>query len=71
MQSDIFMQRVVRISEGSLSPTIKWKTLAAQEFILPKKQKQLSEVFEQIDKTREEIKNSKTNFEKSETEIVE
>ena len=36
-------------SEVALSPTIKWKTLAAQEFILPKKekQKQLSEVFEQ------------------------
>lgn len=58
LQSDVFMQRAVQISEGSLSPTIKWKTLAAQEFILPKKekQKQLSEVFEQFDSTREEIK---------------
>ncbi len=58
LQSDVFMQRAVQISEGSLSPTIKWKTLAAQEFVLPKKekQKQLSEVFEQFDKTRDEIK---------------
>lgn len=61
MQSDIFMERAVQISEGSLSPTIKWKTLAAQEFILPKKekQKQLSEIFEQFDKTRDEIKAQK------------
>lgn len=61
LQSDVFMQRAVQISEGSLSPTIKWKTLAAQEFILPKKekQKQLSEVFEQFDKTREEIQTQK------------
>jgi len=58
LQSDVFMQRAVQISEGSLSPTIKWKTLAAQEFILPKKEKQnqLTEVFDQIDKTRDELK---------------
>lgn len=61
LQSDVFMQRAVQISEGSLSPTIKWKTLAAQEFILPKKEKQnqLTEVFEQIDKTRDELKTQK------------
>lgn len=35
MQSDMFMNRAVSISEGSLSPTIKWKTLANQEFPLP------------------------------------
>lgn len=35
MQSDMFMERAVAISEGSLSPTIKWKTLANQEFPLP------------------------------------
>lgn len=58
MQSDTFMQRAIQISEGSLSPTIKWKTLAAQEFVIPKKekQKQLSEVFEQFDETRYLIK---------------
>ncbi|MEZ8280992.1 restriction endonuclease subunit S [Vibrio splendidus] len=32
MQSDVFMQRAVSISEGSLSPTIKWKSLANQKF---------------------------------------
>ena len=35
MQSDIFMNRAVEISVGSLSPTINWKTMAAQKFALP------------------------------------
>lgn len=35
MQSDLFMERAVAISVGSLSPTINWKTLAAEEFMLP------------------------------------
>ncbi len=35
MQSDVFMNRAVAVSEGSLSPTIKWKVLANQNFILP------------------------------------
>ncbi|WP_261857406.1 restriction endonuclease subunit S [Photobacterium sanguinicancri] len=35
MQSNVFMNRAVAISEGSLSPTIKWKTLSRQEFCLP------------------------------------
>lgn len=35
MQSDLFMNRALEISVGSLSPTINWKTLAAQEFALP------------------------------------
>ncbi|WP_241361173.1 restriction endonuclease subunit S, partial [Escherichia coli] len=35
MQSDTFMNRAVAISEGSLSPTIKWKVLSQQEFIIP------------------------------------
>jgi len=58
MQSDEFMSRAVQISEGSLSPTIKWKVLAKQEFNIPKKEKQksLAELFKQFDTTREEIK---------------
>jgi type I restriction enzyme S subunit len=35
MQSDLFMDRAVEISVGSLSPTINWKTLKVQEFPLP------------------------------------
>ena len=40
MQSNMFMERAVAISEGSLSPTIKWKTLANQEFPLPPRPRQ-------------------------------
>lgn len=35
LQSDTFHQRALDISVGSLSPTINWKTLAVQEFVLP------------------------------------
>lgn len=35
MHSDVFMNRAIDISEGSLSPTIKWKILKEQEFLLP------------------------------------
>lgn len=35
MQSDLFMERAKEISVGSLSPTINWKTLANEEFVLP------------------------------------
>lgn len=61
MQSDTFMSRAVQISEGSLSPTIKNKTLAVQEFILPKKgkQKELISVFKQFDTTMEQLKQQK------------
>jgi restriction endonuclease S subunit len=40
MQSDLFMERAVEISVGSLSPTINWKALAQQEFALPPLQEQ-------------------------------
>ncbi len=42
MQSDRFMNRAVEISVGSLSPTINWKTMAAQEFALPPREIQAS-----------------------------
>ncbi|MCB9520295.1 MAG: restriction endonuclease subunit S [Myxococcales bacterium] len=35
MLSDAFMTRAERISVGSLSPTINWKTLAGEEFAVP------------------------------------
>jgi len=64
MQSDAFMSRAVQISEGSLSPTIKNKTLAIQEFILPKKEKQkeLVSLFKQFDTTMEQLKQQKTTL---------
>ena len=46
LQSDIFMERAVQISVGSLSPTINWKTLKEQLFPLPplEEQKRLAEL---------------------------
>lgn len=51
MQSEMFMDRAVAISEGSLSPTIKWKTLAIQQFPLPPldRQKAILEVLEKVE----------------------
>lgn len=51
MQSDLFMNRAVEISVGSLSPTINWKTLAAQEFALPplEEQRRIAEVLMAVD----------------------
>jgi type I restriction enzyme, S subunit len=35
LNSDVFLDRAVQISVGSLSPTVNWKTLAVQEFDFP------------------------------------
>ncbi len=40
MQSNLFMNRAIEISVGSLSPTINWKALAIQEFTLPSLEEQ-------------------------------
>tara|TARA_Y100001958_G_C21243861_1_gene572839 strand:+ start:3264 stop:4376 length:1113 start_codon:yes stop_codon:yes gene_type:complete len=40
MQSDSFWNTAIRISVGGLSPTINWKTMANQEFLLPPKNQQ-------------------------------
>jgi restriction endonuclease S subunit len=52
MQSDVFMNRAIQISEGSLSPTIKWKVLEKQDFSIPKIefQEKLTGLFKQFDK---------------------
>ena len=46
MRSDMFMERAIDISEGSLSPTIKWKVLEKQKFHLPpvEEQKRIAEI---------------------------
>ena len=41
MQSDLFMNRAIMISVGSLSPTINWTTLAQETFALPPRKEQL------------------------------
>lgn len=51
MHSDAFMHRAVDVSEGSLSPTIKWKILADQEFTIPSlgDQKRIADLLWSID----------------------
>jgi restriction endonuclease S subunit len=53
--SDMFMERAIEISVGSLSPTINWKTLKEQEFLLPpvEKQKRLAEILWAADDSAE------------------
>jgi restriction endonuclease S subunit len=55
MHSDLFMHRAVDISEGSLSPTIKWKIIAEEEFKLPPlvEQKRLAELLWSVDEVIE------------------
>jgi type I restriction enzyme S subunit len=61
MQSDLFMNRAVEISVGSLSPTINWKTMAAQEFALPSMDEQINLVaaFSSIDELLHELDSAK------------
>lgn len=51
LHSDTFMNRAVEISEGSLSPTIKWKILAQQKFLIPPRpiQEKIAEILWVID----------------------
>ena len=55
MQSDLFMNRAVEISVGSLSPTINWKTMAIQEFALPPmdEQQRIVEFLQSLDDVHE------------------
>lgn len=52
LQSDQFHERALSISVGSLSPTINWKTLVVQEFVLPPiaEQRQIIALLNQLDK---------------------
>lgn len=51
LHSDLFMNRAIDISVGSLSPTINWGTLKHQEFTIPplELQSELSKLFKSID----------------------
>lgn len=64
LQSEKFWQRAIEISVGSLSPTINWKVLAQQEFLLPPKDQQaqlakllwaINEVIERENELKENI----------------
>jgi len=57
MQSDLFMDRAIQISVGSMSPTINWKALAVQEFALPpmEEQRRIADAMEAIDEQTESL----------------
>jgi type I restriction enzyme S subunit len=57
MYSSQFWKTAFAISEGSLSPTIKWKTLSAQEFWLPSKneQRKIAEILWGIESNVEKL----------------
>jgi len=60
LQSDMFMERAIEISVGSLSPTINWKTLCIQEFPIPpiEEQKRIAEILWAADKAVEKWRNT-------------
>ncbi|NVK74725.1 MAG: restriction endonuclease subunit S [Oceanospirillaceae bacterium] len=62
--SEKFWQRAIEISVGSLSPTINWKVLAKQEFLLPPKdqQAQLAKLLWAMDEVIEREKNLSDKF---------
>ncbi|XSG83655.1 MAG: restriction endonuclease subunit S [Methylohalobius sp. ZOD2] len=60
LQSDMFMERAIEISVGSLSPTINWKTLREQVFPLPPldEQKRIAEILWAADEAVEQFSNA-------------
>jgi type I restriction enzyme S subunit len=60
LHSDLFMNRAMDISVGSLSPTINWGTLKHQEFLLPPKE--LHKSLSQLLQSAEELSLSKTEL---------
>jgi type I restriction enzyme S subunit len=64
IHSDLFMSRAIEISEGSLSPTLKWKTLASQQFPLPplEEQKQIAALFKSIETAIEQVEGQEKNL---------
>jgi len=57
--SETFWERAIEISVGSLSPTINWRVLAKQEFLLPPRaqQAEIAELLWAIDETIQKVSN--------------
>jgi len=72
MQSDVFMDRAIQISEGSLSPTIKWKVLEKQEFSIPKVdfQEKLTDLFKQFDKLIYQLREQNQTLKKLKNQLL-
>ena len=69
LQSDMFMERAIEISVGSLSPTINWKTLKVQEFPLPPidEQKRIAEILWAADEAVEKNLQAKKQLQETMT----
>lgn len=69
LQSDMFMERAIEISVGSLSPTINWKTLRVQEFPLPPLDEQIriAEILWAADESVEKYIQTKTRLQETKT----
>ena len=65
MQSDIFMDRAVKISVGGLSPTINWRDLAKEEFALPPldEQRRIAEALTTSNRLLESLRESQRSSE--------
>jgi len=65
MQSDIFMDRAVKISVGGLSPTINWRDLAKEEFALPplEEQRRIAEVSQAAEQTKNSLMTLENSYE--------
>lgn len=79
MLSEVFWRKAIEISVGSLSPTINWRVLAKQEFLLPPKDKQrelcllfseLSEVVEKNFALRHSLKQFYNTILKEKVELA-
>ena len=72
IHSDSFMARAKEISEGSISPTIKWKNLENQEFLIPsiEEQETISDLFIQIDQTCNLIREQKETLKKLKQKLL-
>lgn len=66
MQSELFHQRALEISVGSLSPTINWSSLARQEFPLPHldEQRRIADLLWAADDTMQEYQRLKQENQK-------
>lgn len=67
LQSDMFMERAIEISVGSLSPTINWTVLREQEFPLPTldEQKRIAEILWAADEAMEHFVTLESEAEKT------
>jgi len=72
LQSDLFHQRAMEISVGSLSPTINWGTLAVQEFPLPPvdEQRRIADLLWAADDAIVEYQNVLSKLENLELSLV-